>query len=95
MPLGGVRKGTTTMVDEMRQENATPDRETVQRLRARIERPYEGIEARAVTEQAVGVLMAWQRCGPETAFKELVRRPQSANVELRDIAAEVFRDLVD
>jgi AmiR/NasT family two-component response regulator len=84
-----------TQPDSTRQEQATPDRETVQRLRAQVEQLHEAIEARAVIERAKGALMARQHCGPAAAFEELVRRSQSETMKLRDVAAEIVRDLGD
>ncbi len=49
----------------------------------------QAMESRAVIEQAKGILMAAQRCGPDTAFDILVRASQNQNRKLRAIAAEI------
>jgi AmiR/NasT family two-component response regulator len=77
------------------QDQTVPDRETVRRLRAQLEQLREAMESRAVIEQAKGALIARQRCGPEAAFAELVRRSQLDKVKLRDVATAIVRDLVD
>lgn len=43
----------------------------------------------AVIEQAKGILMAQQRCGPEEAFDLLRRVSQRANVKLHVLAAQM------
>ena len=48
------------------------------------------LESRAVIDQAVGVLMAQNRCSPQEALAMLRRASQRDNVKLRDLA----RDLV-
>jgi GAF domain-containing protein len=49
----------------------------------------QAMESRAVIEQAKGILMAAQRCGPDAAFQILVRASQNQNRKLRAIAAEI------
>ncbi len=49
----------------------------------------QAMESRAVIEQAKGILMAAQRCGPDAAFDILVRASQNQNRKLRAIAAEI------
>lgn len=49
----------------------------------------QAMESRAVIEQAKGILMAAQRCGPQAAFDILVRASQNRNRKLRAIAAEI------
>lgn len=49
----------------------------------------EALPARAVIEQAKGMLMAERRCSADDAFAELVRRSQHSNRKLREVAAEV------
>jgi GAF domain-containing protein len=44
------------------------------------------MESRAVIEQAKGILMAQQRCGPDEAFAKLVRLSQDSHRKLREIA---------
>ncbi|GEM32155.1 putative transcription antitermination regulator [Nocardia neocaledoniensis NBRC 108232] len=51
------------------------------------------VAARAVIEQAKGVLMRMYRIDADQAFKVLVWRSQEANIKLRDIAAQVIADL--
>lgn len=47
------------------------------------------LESRAAIEQAKGILMAAQRCGPEEAFLLLKRASQGQNRKLREIAGEI------
>lgn len=49
----------------------------------------EAMKFRAVIEQAKGVLMGVERCGPDEAFQMLVRASQRENVKLRDIAVRI------
>jgi GAF domain-containing protein len=49
------------------------------------------LESRAMIEQAKGILMNAQRCGPEAAFEILKRASQGRNQKLRDIAAEIVQ----
>jgi GAF domain-containing protein len=49
----------------------------------------EAMKSRATIEQAKGILMAAQRCGPDDAFNVLVRASQRENRKLRDMAAEI------
>jgi GAF domain-containing protein len=49
----------------------------------------QAMEFRSVIEQAKGILMAQQRCGPIEAFDVLVRASQNQNRKLREIAAEI------
>ncbi|MEN3314411.1 MAG: hypothetical protein V7605_645 [Acidimicrobiaceae bacterium] len=49
----------------------------------------QAMESRAAIEQAKGILMAAEQCGPDTAFAILVRASQSQNRKLRDIATEI------
>ncbi|MEV0333359.1 PAS and ANTAR domain-containing protein [Nocardia sp. NPDC050717] len=51
------------------------------------------VAARAVIEQAKGVLMRMYRIDADQAFKVLVWRSQEANIKLRDIAAQMIADL--
>jgi GAF domain-containing protein len=50
----------------------------------------EAMQSRASIEQAKGVLMAAQRCGPDEAFGLLVRASQRENVKLREIARRII-----
>ena len=49
----------------------------------------EAMPARAVIEQAKGMVMGERRCSADDAFAELARRSQHSNRKLRDVAAEV------
>ncbi|MGW5573364.1 PAS and ANTAR domain-containing protein [Nocardia thailandica] len=53
----------------------------------------EVVAARAVIEQAKGVLMRMYRINAGQAFKVLVWRSQETNIKLRDVAARVVADL--
>ena len=57
--------------------------------RALADQLQEAMQSRAVIEQAKGVLMAEQRCGPEEAFVLLRQASQRENVKLRDIAQRI------
>jgi GAF domain-containing protein len=50
------------------------------------------MQSRATIEQAKGILMAAQHCGPDPAFEILVRASQRQNRKLRDIADELVRN---
>ena len=47
------------------------------------------LESLPVIEQAKGILMAQQRCGPEEAFDLLRRASQRANVKLHVLATQI------
>ena len=49
----------------------------------------EAMKSRATIEQAKGILMGAQRCGPDEAFQMLVRASQRENRKLREMAAEI------
>ncbi|WP_067829881.1 ATP-binding protein [Actinomadura kijaniata] len=49
------------------------------------------LDSRATIGQAVGIVMARRRCGPDEAFAELTRMSQHRNVKLRDLAGEIVR----
>jgi GAF domain-containing protein len=57
--------------------------------KAMSERLGEAMAARAIIEQAKGILMGAQRCTADDAFELLVRASQRENVKLRDIAARI------
>ena len=68
-------------------ETGRPQREVLRdsamtRLRAQL-------ESLPVIEQAKGILMAQQRCGPEEAFDLLRRASQRANVKVHVLAAQI------
>lgn len=60
--------------------------DTTRRLATQLQ---EALESRAVIEQAKGVLMSEQGCGPKQAFELLRQASQRENVKLRDIAARI------
>jgi hypothetical protein len=43
-----------------------------------------------IIEQAKGILMAQQGCGPEEAFDLLRRASQRSNIPVRDLAAQII-----
>ncbi|GAA3032255.1 GAF and ANTAR domain-containing protein [Streptosporangium longisporum] len=47
------------------------------------------LASRSVIDQAVGIVMAQQRCPPEEAFALLSRASQNRNLKIRDLAAEI------
>ena len=51
------------------------------------------LETMPVIEQAKGILMAQQRCGPDEAFDLLRRASQRANVKVRVLAAQIIAKL--
>ena len=51
----------------------------------------EALASRAVIEQAKGILMATQRCGPDAAFALLRSESQNTNRKVRDVAADYVR----
>jgi GAF domain-containing protein len=54
----------------------------------------EAMKSRATIEQAKGILMGAQRCGPDDAFDLLRRASQRENVKLRDIAQRMIDNIV-
>jgi AmiR/NasT family two-component response regulator len=54
-----------------------------------VEQMRNALSSRAVIDQAMGVIMAQNRCGPEAAFAILTRTSQNRNVKLRDIAHNI------
>jgi AmiR/NasT family two-component response regulator len=48
---------------------------------------------RAVIDQAIGVVMAQNRCGPDDAFAILRRASQNRNQKLRDLAREMVESV--
>jgi hypothetical protein len=52
-----------------------------------VEELRDALASRAAIEQAKGIVMERQRCGPDEAFETLVRSSQTSNIKLRDIAA--------
>jgi GAF domain-containing protein len=55
----------------------------------------EAMKSRATIEQAKGVLMGSQRCGPDEAFELLTRASQRENVKLREIARRIVEGAAD
>ncbi|GAB3649237.1 GAF and ANTAR domain-containing protein [Streptomyces sparsus] len=49
------------------------------------------LRSRAVIDQALGVIMAQQRCGPEQAFEMLRRISQNRNIKLHQVAAAIVQ----
>ena len=47
------------------------------------------LDARAVIDQAIGIVMGQQRCTSDKAFDILRRASQRRNVKLRDVAAGI------
>jgi GAF domain-containing protein len=54
-----------------------------------VEQMRNALSSRAVIDQAMGVIMAQNRCGPEAAFAILTRTSQNRNVKLREIAHNI------
>lgn len=52
------------------------------------------LESLPMIEQAKGILMAQQRCGPEEAFELIRRASQLANIKVRALAAEIVEHVV-
>jgi GAF domain-containing protein len=51
------------------------------------------MESRSVIDQAIGVIMGRQRCGVDEAFNLLRTASQRRNIKLRDVCAELLRDI--
>jgi GAF domain-containing protein len=51
------------------------------------------LRSRSTIDQAMGVLMAQARIGPDEAFEALRQQSQHANVKLRDVAASIVADV--
>ena len=56
-------------------------------LRTQLE---QALSSRTVIDQALGILMAEQRCNAEQAFDLLRMRSQSSQRKLRDVAADLI-----
>ena len=52
-----------------------------------------GMSSRAVIDQAIGIMMAQRRCGPDEAIAVLRKMSNDRNVKLRDIAAGLVRSI--
>jgi hypothetical protein len=84
-----VRARLQATLDEVR--NGRPQRQILHdsafaRLQARL-------DTMPVIEQAKGILMAQNRCGPQEAFDLLRRASQSANVRISVLAAQIVEQV--
>jgi AmiR/NasT family two-component response regulator len=52
----------------------------------------EAMKSRAIIDQAMGVVMARERCDAATAMDMLRRASQTANVKVREIAERLVQD---
>ena len=80
-----VRARLQASIDRFQEVRPEHDRlrdSVLARLQARL-------DSMPVIEQAKGVLMAQQRCGPEEAFDLLRRASQRANIKVSVLAAQV------
>ena len=68
-------------------ETGRPQREVLRE--SAFARMHARLESLPVIEQAKGILMAQQRCGPEEAFDLLRRASQRANLKLHVLAAQI------
>jgi AmiR/NasT family two-component response regulator len=68
-------------------ETRRPQREVLRE--SAFARMQARLESLPVIEQAKGILMAQQRCGPEEAFDLLRRASQRANVKVHVLAAQI------
>ncbi|WP_146099591.1 GAF and ANTAR domain-containing protein [Kineococcus xinjiangensis] len=53
----------------------------------------QAMKSRAVIDQAIGVIMGQNRCGPDEAFAILRTVSQNRNVKLRDIAVQMVTSI--
>jgi len=53
------------------------------------------LSSRSVIDQAIGVVIGLQRCGPEAAFDVLRAVSQNRNIPLRDVAADLLARTID
>ena len=51
---------------------------------------HQALTSRAIIDQAIGIMMAQQRCEAGAAFDILRRASQNRNVKLRELAAEII-----
>jgi GAF domain-containing protein len=51
------------------------------------------MESRSIIDQAIGVIMGRQRCGADEAFNLLRTASQRRNIKLRDVCAELIKDI--
>jgi hypothetical protein len=57
------------------------------------EQLQNALASRSLIDQAIGVLMAQERCDSQEAFELLKRHSQNNNRKLRDVAADVITRL--
>ncbi len=62
-------------------------REDLQQVAAQLE---HALSSRSVIDQAIGILMAQERCDPAAAFDLLRRHSQNHNRKLREVAADLL-----
>lgn len=62
-------------------------------LRTTNEDLRQALASRAVIDQAIGVLMAQNRCDPDSAFSMLRSASQNRNVKLRDLARSIVEGI--
>ena len=55
----------------------------------------EAMTSRSVIDQAIGILMAQNRCSPAEAFDVLRRASQNRNVKLHALATDIVRNLAN
>jgi GAF domain-containing protein len=54
-----------------------------------LEQMRSALASRSVIDQAMGIVMAQNRCGPDAAFAILTRASQNRNVKLREVARNI------
>jgi hypothetical protein len=72
-------------------ETGRPERQVLRE--SAVARMQARLESLPVIEQAKGILMAQQRCGPEEAFDLLRRASQRANVKVHVLAAQIVEQV--
>ncbi|WP_158710955.1 ANTAR domain-containing protein [Streptomyces albus] len=72
-------------------EQAADDTRRRRELEEEIAQLQRALRSRAVIDQAIGIVQAERRCGPEDAFQLLVNLSQRTNMKLRDIAGALVR----
>ena len=60
-----------------------------QQARSTVEDISRALDSRAVIDQAIGILMAQQRCGADEAFALLRRTSQNRNIKLRVLCQDI------
>ena len=56
---------------------------------------HAAMTSRSVIDQAIGIMMAQRRCGPQEALSVLRRMSNDRNVKLRDLAANLVASLAE